>query len=617
MKKSKKKGFKLPKYKDGAEFGKNVGNTGLFVLDTMLAEWAPNAIKQDQYSNTKYGKTLGDVASVHESFDSQSPISKNVSKHWNDGKTGMTEDQQKLYGQAQPFAKTGSKIGEMWTGAALGGANMGAGASGTSGGAASTGQGQMMGQMFSQGSQQFLNTQYDPMTNMQNSNDPNITGSNGYGRNQNNPYYKEGGAFNLIHPFNNPNFNIPMFPMGGNTQFGGNAQLEKQENTLNPDGTTTQFNLPTHENQSPEEGTKLDPGTLIFSDRLKPKGVKKTFAILNKPNNTDKEDKVLDNTSSTGLAKRTAQLMKDVKHKNSLKLFQEQEILKQSKANNYIKRLGGVMQFPEGGYLPDTNYAGKDAMGFPVDKTGRRLTAEEQIGFNRPFNSYGNNVVAGSFNTGAGLNQNTGKANLGLQNSLLNTTNMGKTMNQPFSYTAGQTTPDGRPISYNDAFNNYLATQTDAYGKPLKQKLGGMMPKYKDGARLQEMTSPEPELMPYDYNKSYNSPWDNPEWIAANANQNSSSTDQSTGPNFKGMLGQAGMWAANNAGELAYLIDQGKKYDTQQEYKYNPTLLDPTASLRDADIMTKTAAYDLADKASGHAGNYLTNRTALATSMLL
>jgi len=422
---------------------------------------------------------------------------------------------------------------------------------------------------------------------------------------QQNQIYKNGGAFNLMHPFNNPNFNIPMFPMGGNTQFGGNAQLEKQENTLNPDGSTTQFNLPTHENQDSDEGTKLDPGTLIFSDRLKPKGSKTTFAILNKPNNTDKEDRVLDNTSSTGLAKRTAQLMKDAKHKQSLKLFQEQELLKQSKANNYIKRLGGVMQFPEGGKV--------DAMGFPIDATGRRLTSAEQLGYSRPGYTYGNNTMQGV--SGANTNPLTGQMNPGILNAGPNP-NMGKTL-EPFSYTAGQTTPDGRPVSYNDAFNNYLATQTDAYGKPLKQKLGGMMPKYKDGARLQEMISPEPELMPYDYNKSYNSPWDNPEWIAANANQNSSKTDQSTGPNFKGMLGQAGMWAANNAGELAYLIDQGKKYDTQQEYKYNPTLLDPTASLRDADNIARTAAYDLADKASGHAGNYLTNRTALATSMLL
>ena len=42
-----------------------------------------------------------------------------------------------------------------------------------------------------------------------------------YGRGE--KVFKEGGTFNLMHPFNNPNFNLPMFPMGGNMEFGGNA----------------------------------------------------------------------------------------------------------------------------------------------------------------------------------------------------------------------------------------------------------------------------------------------------------------------------------------------------------------------------------------------------------
>lgn len=159
--------------------------------------------------------------------------------------------------------------------------------------------------------------------------------------------FEKGGVYQSTHPLYN-SLTIPRFPMGGNYPMGGNAQLEKQENTLNPDGSTTQFNLPSHENQSPEAGTMLDPGTLIFSDRLKPKGSKLTFAQLNKSNNTDKEDKTLDNTAANTLAKKTAQLMKDAKHRNSLKLFQEQEILKQSKADSYMKKLGGKMCYPDG-----------------------------------------------------------------------------------------------------------------------------------------------------------------------------------------------------------------------------------------------------------------------------
>jgi len=63
------------------------------------------------------------------------------------------------------------------------------------------------------------------------------------------------------------------FAMGGmNIQ--PNAEVEKQENTLNPDGSTTQYDGASHEQGGIK--TNLDPGTLIFSDKLKLGG--KTFA---------------------------------------------------------------------------------------------------------------------------------------------------------------------------------------------------------------------------------------------------------------------------------------------------------------------------------------------------
>ena len=135
MKKTNKKQIpkvRMPKYSTGGKFGKGLKDTGLFLADTALAEWAPNAISQDQYSDSPYGKNLGKVASIHESFDSQSPIRKNVSKYWTDNKSsGMDEEEQSLFNKVQPIAKTGSKIGEMWTGAALGGIGKGAGSKAT------------------------------------------------------------------------------------------------------------------------------------------------------------------------------------------------------------------------------------------------------------------------------------------------------------------------------------------------------------------------------------------------------------------------------------------------------------------------------------------------------
>ena len=133
-----------------------------------------------------------------------------------------------------------------------------------------------------------------------------------------------------------------MYPMGGMT--GPNAELEMQENTLNPDGSTIQLDAPSHA----QGGAKLqlDPGTLVFSDRLKMG--KKTFAELNKPNMTKKEDKILNDPKATATAKITADLMRAVKNKASVELFQKQEQVKAEKVAKYANRVG----YAWGGKIP-------------------------------------------------------------------------------------------------------------------------------------------------------------------------------------------------------------------------------------------------------------------------
>jgi len=126
---------------------------------------------------------------------------------------------------------------------------------------------------------------------------------------------------------------MPRYNMGGI-----NAELEGGENTLAPDGSTTQYEGPSHEQGGIP--TNLQPGEMVFSDRLKMPGIKKTFAELNKPNDTTKEDKILSNKNSDNYKRLSAELMKKAKVKQSLALFEAQEGLKQSKLENYAKRLG-------------------------------------------------------------------------------------------------------------------------------------------------------------------------------------------------------------------------------------------------------------------------------------
>lgn len=152
------------------------------------------------------------------------------------------------------------------------------------------------------------------------------------------------------------------FAMGGmNMQ--PNAEIEKQENVVAPNGGFLQANGPSHEQGGVP--VALPGNSMIFSDRLKLG--KKTFAELNKVNNTSKEDKILESNKFGNTSKRTAELMKFAKNKNSQELFNTQEALKQAKVEAYAKKMGVNLnqsqnpnqEFPMGGVkLPMYPYGG-------------------------------------------------------------------------------------------------------------------------------------------------------------------------------------------------------------------------------------------------------------------
>lgn len=157
--------------------------------------------------------------------------------------------------------------------------------------------------------------------------------------------------------------NDMMYAANGGMNIQPNAEVEGGENTIAPNGQYTQYEGPSHEQGGIP--TQLDPGEIVFSDRLKPKGSKKTFAELNKSFNTNKEDKITEDVKTNNLKKLTADLMKQAKIKQSIALFQEQEALKQSKLDNYAKRLG-VSNYKFGGggkFDGDNDPALKDEFG--------------------------------------------------------------------------------------------------------------------------------------------------------------------------------------------------------------------------------------------------------------
>ena len=137
------------------------------------------------------------------------------------------------------------------------------------------------------------------------------------------------------------------YAMGGVTQLpgggygDGTGQVENDENSVAPNGQFTQFNEPSHDQQNPNvPNASLTAGEKVFSAKLKMPGTKKSFAQLNKANNTNRQDKVLEDSKATSIAVNTAKLLKGIKAQNSDMLFAAQEQLKQDKVKAYARRMG-------------------------------------------------------------------------------------------------------------------------------------------------------------------------------------------------------------------------------------------------------------------------------------
>lgn len=274
------------------------------------------------------------------------------------------------------------------------------------------------------------------------------------------------------------------FAQGGMYQGQANAEVEKQEVMQMPNGTTEQVDGASHENGGVP--VNLPQSTRIFSDRLKLKG--KTFAKLASKYKTDKEEKILSDTNSNNILKKTAQLNMENKNRKLDEIFNIQESMKAKRINSYIKKYGGTQKYPNGG-----------------------LT----FGDPNEMNNYYNNI------------QNM---------SLVNPTNGLE------------------------------------YENPIDPGLAGLNP------------TPAP-LNPGGLAKGAGSMENNKSGLSEFYNDNKDTINK---------IGtEVGIGALNNIGNLAYLAQQGKKYDTVDYGKVTPNYLTDEASQRAISEGYSTGAYNL------------------------
>ena len=417
------------------------------------------------------------------------------------------------------------------------------------------------------------------------------------------------------------------FAFGG-TNMQPNAEIESEENVVAPNGGFLQADGPTHEKGGVP--VTLPGNSMVFSDRLKLG--KKTFAKLNKVNNTNKEDKILESNKFGNTSKSTAELMKMAKNKNSEMLFKAQEALKQAKVEAYAKKMGVT--------LPQAQEASEEGMQFtmgglkqygpggPVDNTkftpGQRQQAYNdsmtlyKSGFNKAIPNWQkepgyNDAMLNLYKLNGVTPQSTDKSHLTYDPNYL------KAHSVPYAkpvYDPSLDTKKVKPISY------------PMVNMPMK---GLENPSLNFNPQLQKVpANPNPgsskiEMAPnFSIKKRYDSKGNlvdkeyfdtmNPERQIEVAELRDGGISNPNDKNFDwGSLKTAsqdyGNFALQNAGNI---YDLTRKQDPLQKYdRAIAKFLDPSAAMRDATEQTRRAEYNVRGASVGNAGTYLANRVGL------
>lgn len=146
------------------------------------------------------------------------------------------------------------------------------------------------------------------------------------------------------------------YAMGGEIQYanGGTGEINAEvegggygqdgENAIGPNGQFTQFNGPTHAQGGIQ--TDMAPGTRIFSDKLKAPGTNKSFAELNKVNDTVKLEKKFAKLPQNTYTNNSKNVQEMGMLKSSDMLFAMQEQLKKDKVAAYAKKMGVTLPQP-------------------------------------------------------------------------------------------------------------------------------------------------------------------------------------------------------------------------------------------------------------------------------
>lgn len=408
---------------------------------------------------------------------------------------------------------------------------------------------------------------------------------------------------------------MEQYPDGGDS----NAEVEKQEVMRAPDGSTMQTNGPSHENGGVP--VNIPNGTQIYSDRLKMPGTKKTFAQIASKYKVDKQDKILDNPNATTSDVATAKLVAQMKQKKLSELFSAQENLKQSKVAQYAKKMGVTLPKPKQDEPEQVDNSQEESQEMAYGGYFDYNTPHYNTEYNTPYEyaSGGIHIKPSHVGRFTAYKQRTGKTT----EEALHSSNAHVRQMANFAKNA--------------------AGWKHAYGGVQKYDEGGFFGENTNGPRSGQEDIPNNNTFytnddvqqynpnyvmqsPSDYYKKQDNPSYNPDNYYGQQNS-SASPDRITQPitkynpddyvnslrardnkpryDYSQFIKPGVNTLVQNAGNLAYLHDQGKKYDRVNYGNIKANLLDPSAALRDADIQASVSRNSLKDATNGNSGAYL------------
>jgi hypothetical protein len=124
-------------------------------------------------------------------------------------------------------------------------------------------------------------------------------------------------------------------------------EIEGGEFLVLPDGTTELAKGPKHKDGG--INTILPEGSIVYSNKLKPEGSKKTFAQLAKDNDTSSYVKTLKDPFSDTIARNSAERMLQRKQQKLTELFQEQQMMNGNSSGEPMMMKGGYTEYEDGG----------------------------------------------------------------------------------------------------------------------------------------------------------------------------------------------------------------------------------------------------------------------------